>query len=138
MPGKVKVRIIAGRNLPVMDRAADTTDAYVEVKLGNVTHKTDVFRKSLNPQWNSEWFRFEVDDHDLQDEPLQIRLMDHDTYSANDAIGKVYVDLNPLLLPPPLPVLVECQASMRAAQRRSSRLLNLRLPPLLIKLQVLP
>ena len=25
--------------------------------------------------------------------------MDYDTYSANDAIGKVYVDLNPLLLP---------------------------------------
>lgn len=25
--------------------------------------------------------------------------MDHDTYSANDAIGKVYIDLNPLLLP---------------------------------------
>lgn len=25
--------------------------------------------------------------------------MDHDTYSANDAIGKVYLDLNPLLLP---------------------------------------
>lgn len=40
-----------------------------------------------------------MDDSELQDEPLQIRLMDHDTYSANDAIGKVYVDLNPLLLP---------------------------------------
>lgn len=25
--------------------------------------------------------------------------MDHDTYSANDAIGKVYLNLNPLLLP---------------------------------------
>lgn len=84
----------------MMDRSSDTTDAYVEVKLGNITHKTDVFRKSLNPQWNSEWFRFEVHDLELQDEPLQIRLMDHDTYSANDAIGKVYVDLNPLLLPP--------------------------------------
>lgn len=60
MPGKVKVRVVAGRNLPVMDRASDTTDAYVEVKLGNVTHKTEVYRKSLNPQWNSEWFRFEV------------------------------------------------------------------------------
>ena len=24
--------------------------------------------------------------------------MDYDTYSANDAIGKVYIDLNPLLL----------------------------------------
>ncbi|XP_050736824.1 C2 domain-containing protein 5-like isoform X2 [Eriocheir sinensis] len=101
MPGKVKVRVLAGRNLPVMDRSSDTTDAYVEVKLGQVTFKTEVFRKSLNPQWNSEWFRFEVDDQELQDEPLQIRLMDHDTYSANDAIGKVYVDLNPLLLPPP-------------------------------------
>ncbi len=44
-------------------------------------------------------FRFEVaDDLDLQDNPLQIRVMDYDTYSANDAIGKVYVDLNPLLL----------------------------------------
>ncbi|CAL4084216.1 unnamed protein product, partial [Meganyctiphanes norvegica] len=43
---------------------------------------------------------FQVHDLELQDEPLQIRLMDHDTYSANDAIGKVYVDLNPLLLPP--------------------------------------
>ena len=41
----------------------------------------------------------QVDDSELQDEPLQIRLMDHDTYSANDAIGKVYLDLNPLLLP---------------------------------------
>lgn len=39
-----------------------------------------------------------MDDLELQDEPLQIRLMDYDTYSANDAIGKVYLDLNPLLI----------------------------------------
>ena len=25
------------------------------------------------------------------------RVLDHDTYSSHDAIGKVYVDLNPLL-----------------------------------------
>ena len=25
------------------------------------------------------------------------RVLDHDTYSAHDAIGKVYIDLNPLL-----------------------------------------
>lgn len=100
MPGKVKVKILAGRNLPVMDRGSDTTDAYVEIKFLNITHKTDVCRKSLNPQWNSDWYRFEVDDAELQDEPLQIRLMDHDTYSANDAIGKVNISLNPLLLLP--------------------------------------
>ncbi len=35
----------------------------------------------------------------MQDEPLTIRIMDYDTYSANDAIGKVYIDLNPLLWP---------------------------------------
>ena len=122
MPGKVKVRILSGRHLPVMDRSSDTTDAFAEVKLGDTTYKTDVYRKSLNPNWNSEWFRFDVDgiyiqlfhlvlmhqavlifahtllmilpfsfqfkDRDLQDQPLQIRIMDYDTYSANDAIGK--------------------------------------------------
>ncbi|XP_043824594.1 C2 domain-containing protein 5 isoform X4 [Dromiciops gliroides] len=97
MPGKLKVKIVAGRHLPVMDRASDLTDAFVEVKFGNTTFKTDVYHKSLNPQWNSEWFKFEVDDEDLQDEPLQITVLDHDTYSANDAIGKVYIDIDPLL-----------------------------------------
>lgn len=101
MPGKVRVKVVAGRNLPVMDRSSDTTDAFAEVKLGDTTYKTDVYRKSLNPAWNSDWFKFEVDDLELQDEPLQIRIMDYDTYSANDAIGKVYIDLNPLLLPQP-------------------------------------
>lgn len=31
-----------------------------QVKFGNTTFKTDVCPKSLNPQWNSEWFKFEV------------------------------------------------------------------------------
>ncbi|XP_070556208.1 C2 domain-containing protein 5-like isoform X2 [Ptychodera flava] len=97
MPGKLKVRVIAGRDLPVMDRASERADAFVELKFGNTTYKTDVYRKSLNPQWNSEWYKFEVDDEELQDEPLQIRIMDYDTYSAHDAIGKLYIDLNPLL-----------------------------------------
>lgn len=39
----------------------------------------------------------QVDESELQDEPLQLRLMDHDTYSANDAIGKVVIGLAPLL-----------------------------------------
>nr|XP_047909858.1 C2 domain-containing protein 5 isoform X13 [Anser cygnoides] len=71
--------------------------SYFLVKFGNTTFKTDVYPKSLNPQWNSEWFKFEVDDEELQDEPLQITVLDHDTYSANDAIGKVYIDIDPLL-----------------------------------------
>lgn len=81
-----------------MDKSNDTTDAYVEIKLGNVTFKTDVKKKSLNPTFNSNWFRFEIDDLEIQDEPLIIRVMDYDTYSANDAIGKVSLSLSPLLL----------------------------------------
>ena len=34
---------------------------------------------------------FHVSRRELQDEPLHIRIMDYDTYSANDAIGKVYI-----------------------------------------------
>lgn len=97
MPGKLKVRILAARDLPVMDRASDLADAFVEVRFGQATEKTEVFRKSLNPQWNTDWFKFEVDDEELQDEPLQIRVLDYDTYSAHDTIGKVYIDLNSLL-----------------------------------------
>ena len=73
----------------------------------------------MNPVWNSEWFRFEAaDDSDLQDEPLHIRIMDYDTYSANDAIGKVYIDLNPLLLPR-----VRAQVSLKLTlSRKKSKL----------------
>ncbi|BFZ15978.1 hypothetical protein BsWGS_19017 [Bradybaena similaris] len=97
MPGRVKVRILSARDLPVMDRASELTDAFVEVRFGSEIYKTEVCKKSLNPQWNSEWFKFEVDDEVLQDEPLDLRVLDYDTYSAHDTIGKVYIDLNPLL-----------------------------------------
>lgn len=60
MPAKIKVRIVAARDLPVMDRSSDLADAFAE-----------------------------ADDEELQDEPLQIRIMDHDTVTAHDAIGKV-------------------------------------------------
>lgn len=38
--------------------------------------------------------------------------MDHDTYSANDAIGKVYFNLNPLLLPQPTIVQLSGQQTL--------------------------
>jgi hypothetical protein len=36
------------------------TSCFLQVKFGSDTLKTDVFKKSLNPHWNSEWFKFEV------------------------------------------------------------------------------
>ena len=32
MPGKVKVRIVSARGLPVMDRSSDLADAFAEVE----------------------------------------------------------------------------------------------------------
>ena len=44
----------------------ENVDNNLQVKLGDTTYKTEVFRKSLNPAWNSEWYRFELDDMELQ------------------------------------------------------------------------
>ena len=46
---------------------------FTQVKFGQEVQKTEVCRKSLDPHWNTDWFRFEVEDEELQDEPLQIR-----------------------------------------------------------------
>nr|XP_047130969.1 C2 domain-containing protein 5 isoform X3 [Hydra vulgaris] len=97
MPGIVKVKVIECQDLPVMDRASELTDAFVELRIGNVVYKTDVCRKSLNPQWDSEWFKFEVDDEELQEEYLQVKVLDYDVYSSHDAIGKVNISLNLLV-----------------------------------------
>ncbi|CAH8839206.1 unnamed protein product [Trichobilharzia szidati] len=97
MPGTVKVKVLAARNLPVMDRASFLTDAFVELCIGSITYKTEVVRRSLNPSWNTDWFCFKLDDQSLQEEALLLKVMDHDTYSAHDTIGRVYFDLNPLL-----------------------------------------
>lgn len=87
MPSILKVRIIAARNLPIMDRTSELTDAYAEVRFASFeTQRTQIHRKSLNPTWNED-FRFEVnDDADLQNEPLDIRIFDYDAISANDMV----------------------------------------------------
>ena len=54
MPGKIRVKIISARNLPIMDRGSDSTDAFVEVRFGeNLYEKTEVYKKSLDPEWNA-------------------------------------------------------------------------------------
>lgn len=97
MPCVLKVKIFTARDLPIMDRKSELTDAYVEVKFGDLeVQRTQVQRKTLNPTWNED-FRFEVsDDADLQNEPLELRVFDYDVI-INDMIGSIFIDLNPLL-----------------------------------------
>ncbi|KAG0293774.1 hypothetical protein BGZ98_002044 [Dissophora globulifera] len=98
MPCILKIRVIGARDLPVMDKASDLTDAYVEVRFSDFeAQRTTVCRKTLNPVWNED-FRFEVtDDADLQNEPLELKVLDYDAITANDSVGSVFIDLNPLL-----------------------------------------
>ncbi|KAI8851467.1 C2 domain-containing protein [Chytridium lagenaria] len=81
-----------------MDRATELTDAFVELRFSDYDPvRTQIARKTLNPVWNED-FRFEVsDDADLQNEPLEVKVMDYDQITYNDAIGTVFIDLNPLL-----------------------------------------
>uniref|UniRef100_A0A0R3S643 C2 domain-containing protein n=1 Tax=Elaeophora elaphi TaxID=1147741 RepID=A0A0R3S643_9BILA len=97
LPAKLSVRVKSARGLPVMDKSSGTTDAFVEVYFENEVYKTDVCGKSLSPVWNSDVFVFETDEQRLFDNPIQFRVMDHDTYSANDAIGRVFYDANLLV-----------------------------------------
>ncbi|VDO26780.1 unnamed protein product [Onchocerca flexuosa] len=97
LPAKLSVRVIAARGLPVMDKSNVTTDAFVEVHFDNEVYKTDVCSKSLSPVWNSDVFVFETDEQQLFDNSIQFRVMDYDTYSANDAIGRVFYDANLLV-----------------------------------------
>ena len=96
MPSVVKVRVVAGRNLPEMDRAGNT-DGFVEVRFAGREETTQVVRKTLDPVWEQD-FRFDVhDDAVLQNEPIVFRVLDADPYGAAGLIGTVHVSLNPLL-----------------------------------------
>ena len=52
MPSTIKIRLLAARNLPVMNQSSNLTDAFVEVRFGQqIIHQTSVVHKSLNPTW---------------------------------------------------------------------------------------
>ena len=101
MPAAIKIRVLEARDLPIMDRATEPTDAYVELRFAdNSPLRTPVARRTLNPQWHQD-FRFEIaDDCDLQDHPLVLTCWDKDLMSSDDEIGAVSLDLNPLLQRP--------------------------------------
>ncbi|KAJ8299297.1 hypothetical protein KUTeg_023357 [Tegillarca granosa] len=78
MPGKLKVKVVAGRDLPVMDRSSDLTDAFVE-----------------------------VEDEALQDEPLELRYCQNFDLEGESGIvvrgiGTAVTLCKPLAPPSPL------------------------------------
>ncbi|CAI5455566.1 unnamed protein product [Caenorhabditis angaria] len=96
LPVRLEILVENAKNLPVMNKSNNSCDAFVEVRFLETVEKTDVVT-SLNPAWTNEPFVFDTDEKEISEEWLQFRVMDYDTYSANDAIGRVNVDCNILL-----------------------------------------
>ncbi|OMJ21161.1 C2 domain-containing protein 5 [Smittium culicis] len=99
MPCLLKIKVLRARNLPSMDRKSSLTDAYVEIRFADAeTLRTNICKKTLDPVWNED-FRMEVsDDSFLQNEPLELKVIDYDSITADDLIGSVFFDLNVLLM----------------------------------------
>ena len=96
----LKVRVLRARDLPIMDRRSQLTDAYVEIRFNDQTDRTPVMRNSLTPTWNHLW-EFKVPSlQALQEEPVEFKVYDHDIFSRNDLIGIVFIDLNTILSDP--------------------------------------
>ncbi|GMT36832.1 hypothetical protein PFISCL1PPCAC_28129, partial [Pristionchus fissidentatus] len=93
LPVKISIRVVSARGLPVMNKSINNTDAFVEVRYKDDVEKTEVVT-SLEPVWNSDLIVFDTDERELCEEIIEFRVMDHDTYSANDAIGRVELDIN--------------------------------------------
>ncbi|EFJ37136.1 hypothetical protein SELMODRAFT_403270 [Selaginella moellendorffii] len=87
--GLIRVRVIKGINLTVRDFM--TSDPYVVLTLGNQKAQTCVVRSSLNPIWDEKHL-LSVPHATF---PLKL-VFDRDTFSEDDTMGDVSVDLQPL------------------------------------------
>lgn len=73
MPGKLKAKIVAGRHLPVMDRASDLTDAFVEVSdaldVWTLSLKCHIFFMSMVSFFSAEVWKYNFQNRRLSQIP---------------------------------------------------------------------
>ncbi|KAG5484037.1 hypothetical protein LSCM1_05890 [Leishmania martiniquensis] len=93
----LKVTVHEARDLPIMDRSTGLADPYVVVKLDDMEHTTDIAHLTRNPVWEHD-VRFDTADLlVLQEDPLEIRVYDHDIISRDDIVGMVLLDCNSII-----------------------------------------
>ncbi|GET86926.1 hypothetical protein, conserved [Leishmania tarentolae] len=93
----LKVTVHEARDLPIMDRATGLADPYVVVKLDDMEHTTDIAHRTRNPVWEHD-VRFDTANLlVLQEDPLEIRVYDHDIISRDDIVGMVLLDCNSII-----------------------------------------
>jgi len=91
---ELEVTILSCKNLPDLDGAWNLTDAYVIVKVGTKKQRTKAVGGELNPTFEKDnTLKFTIKDAALQSR-IRFQVMDKDTFSADDLIGKASMKLS--------------------------------------------
>uniref|UniRef100_A0A7S2RCS7 Calmodulin n=1 Tax=Mucochytrium quahogii TaxID=96639 RepID=A0A7S2RCS7_9STRA len=91
------IQILSAKNLLAADKG-NTSDPYVCVTYGKEKHYTPVVKKTLNPTWaNKATFRFGEKTPISAGRAIRLRVMDHDEYSSNDALGYVTIPMKDVM-----------------------------------------
>ena len=74
MPFSLKCIIIGAKNLPIMEKSRNTTDAYCEIYFGakSEVKNTQTIYNKLNPEWKENFVFEYIDDEELQENVLKI------------------------------------------------------------------
>lgn len=98
MPSELKCIIYGAKNLPIMEKSRNTTDAYCELYFGKgPARKTVTIYNNLEPEWQQIFLFENIDDEDLMESVLKILVIDEDVISSDDLIGTVIIDVSSLL-----------------------------------------
>lgn len=89
--GVLKITVVKGTNLAVRDMLS--SDPYVVLTLGHQKAQTSVRNSNLNPVWNEELMLSVPQNY----KPVKLQVFDHDTFSADDIMGEVEIDIQPLI-----------------------------------------
>ncbi|KAJ8447672.1 hypothetical protein Cgig2_031726 [Carnegiea gigantea] len=89
--GVLKVKVIKGINLVVMDTAA--SDPHVIIAMGSQKVKTRTVKNNCNPVWNDE-VSLAVQDLDA---PIKLSVFDKDTFTGDDHMGDADIDIKPYI-----------------------------------------
>ncbi|XP_040575394.1 extended synaptotagmin-2 [Lepeophtheirus salmonis] len=96
--GMVAVKLLSAHNLPKKGGIRSlvgqgSPDTYAEICLGAYKYKTDVKKNSQNPNWERDGYWHEFLLELFEGHRLNIRLFDEDTFSRDEFLGEVFIDL---------------------------------------------
>jgi len=95
---KLEVTILSCEGLPDLDDALNLTDPYVVVKVGKEKQKTKVVEGSLDPRFDIEtstllFDKFQNGSVVPSNARIFFQVMDKDTLSPDDVVGKTNIEL---------------------------------------------